>query len=173
MGSDSATLIELRPTDDDDLDADDGMLPVPQLHELNVHARQVLNLELQGLRKADIAIRLGLHENRVSGITRAPSYIAARTAMLDRGTNAALRALMPMAIRTLEQGFHSPNEYIRMMAAGMLFKILGYMHHGKECEAYANGGVTATEICRRLMEKAQERQGADHSEGDPATHCGG
>jgi hypothetical protein len=40
-----------------------------------------------------------------------------------------------------------------MAAAGMAFKILGFMHHGKECEAYANGGVTAEDICKRLLKK--------------------
>jgi len=141
-------LIELYPADTDDVSAS----LVPQLRQLTVRARQVLSLELQGLRKIDIAVRLGLHENYVGQITGTPSYITARNAMLDRDINAMIRGLTPMAIRTLEEGFQSPNEYIRMAAAGMIFKILGFMHHGKECDAYANGGVTAEDICKRLLE---------------------
>jgi hypothetical protein len=161
-------LIELHPADSDDVS---GSL-VPQLRQLTVRARQVLNLELQGLRKIDIAVRLGLHENHIGQITRTPGYITARNAMLDRDINAMIRGLTPMAIRTLEEGFQSPNEYIRMAAAGMVFKILGFMHHGKECEAYANGGVTAEDICKRLLENtdavnehATEREIAANSVG--------
>jgi hypothetical protein len=142
-------LIELNPADTDHAD-----VPAMQhLQQLSVRARQVLNLELQGLRKADISVRLGLHENYVGHIARTPSYVAARNALLDHHVHTMIRGLTPMAIRTLEEGFHSPNEYIRMAAAGMAFKILGFMHHGKECEAYANGGVTAEDICKQLLEK--------------------
>jgi hypothetical protein len=124
---------------------------VPQLRQLSFRDRQVLSLELQGLRKTDIAVRLGLHPVHVSNITLAPNYLAARDALLDNQIAAMIRGLLPQAVRTLEDGLHSRHEHIRLAAAGMTFKILGYMHHGKECEAHANGGITAEDVCRQLL----------------------
>ena len=152
MDGDSATLIELYPAD---TDTDAGGHLVPEEQQLGVRSRQILNLEMQGLRKVEIAVRLGLHETTVSIITRTPGYITARNARLDRDTHTTIRAMIPQAVRTLEEAFHSPHEHIRLAAAGMTFKILGYMHHGKECEAYTNNGITAEDVCRRLLLAAQ------------------
>ena len=142
---DSATLIELHPVDTDD---NAGGHLVPEEQQLGVRSRQILNLEMQGLRKVEIAVRLGLHETTVSIITRTPGYITARNARLDRDTNATIRAMIPQAVRTLEEGLHSRHEHHRLVAAGMVFKILGYMHHGREC---TNGGITAEDVCRLLL----------------------
>jgi hypothetical protein len=169
MDGDSATLIELYPAD---TDTDAGGHLVPEEQQLGVRSRQILNLEMQGLRKVEIAVRLGLHETTVSIITRTPSYITARNARLDRDTNATIRAMIPQAVRTLEEGLHSCHEHHRLVAAGMVFKILGYMHHGKECEVHANGGVTAEDICKRLLENTNGL-GVDRSEGDPDAHRAG
>ena len=142
---DSATLIELHPVDTDD---NAGGHLVPEEQQLGVRSRQILNLEMQGLRKVEIAVRLGLHETTVSIITRTPGYITARNARLDRDTHTTIRAMIPQAVRTLEEGLHSRHEHHRLVAAGMVFKILGYMHHGREC---SNGGITAEDVCRRLL----------------------
>jgi hypothetical protein len=141
MDGDSSRLIKLNL----------APLPVPEEQWLSFRARQVLNLELQGLRKVEIAVRLGLAESTVSSITLTPGYIAVRNARLDHYTHATIRAMIPQAVRTLEEGLRSPSEHIRMVAATTVFKILGYMHHGKECEAYANNGMTAEDVCRLLL----------------------
>jgi hypothetical protein len=147
----TARLTLLHPSEGDDA----ATLPTPEEQQLSFRARQILNLELQGLRKVEIAVRLGLAESTVSYITLSPSYIAVRNARLDHYTHTTIRAMIPQAVRTLEEAFHSPHEHIRLAAAGMTFKILGYMHHGKECEAYTNNGITAEDVCRRLLLAAQ------------------
>jgi hypothetical protein len=147
----AARLIELHPaTVEIGSDAGDTVT-LPQLQRLSLRARRILHLQMQGLPRTEIAIRTGLTGERIRIITHSPDYVAARDALLDR-EEAALRAMKPMAFRALEDGLSSRDEYTRLQAAALYFKISGYMQHGKECEVYANGGVTAEDICKRLLE---------------------
>jgi hypothetical protein len=158
MGSSSAKLIELHPVITEGSDDADNAATLPA-QQLSLRARQVLHLQMQGLPRTEIAIRLGLSEGHVGRITRSPDYIAARDVLLER-EEAVLRAMKPMAFRALEDGLSSRDEYTRLQAAALYFKISGYMHHGKECEAHATGGVTAEDVCRRLLLATQPAEQA-------------
>jgi hypothetical protein len=39
------------------------------------------------------------------------------------------------------------------MAAALFFKIRGYTHHGRECEAHDPRRVSAEDVCKLLQEK--------------------
>jgi hypothetical protein len=157
MDSGSAKLIELHPLiPEGSHDADyAATLPAQQL---SLRARQVLHLQMQGLPRTEIAIRLGLSEGHVGRITRSPDYVAARDVLLER-EEAVLRAMKPMAFRALEDGLSSRDEYTRLQAAALYFKISGYMHHGK-CVACASDNVTAEDVARHLLLAQQSAQPA-------------
>jgi DNA-binding CsgD family transcriptional regulator len=150
MDSHNAKLIELHPAiADDGLDADDAAAQ-PQLQQLSFRASQILNLQMQGLPKKEIAVRLGMSENQVGHITRSSDYVAARDGLLDR-EDAALRAMKPMAFKALEEGLCSRDEYTRLMAAALFFRIRGYTHHGEECEAHDPRRVSAEDVAKALL----------------------
>jgi hypothetical protein len=151
MDSSSANLIELHPAIAEDRHDADNATTLPA-QQLSLRARQVLHLQMQGLPRTEIAIRLGLSEGHVGRITRSPDYVAARDGLLDR-EDAALRAMKPMAFRALEEGLCSRDEYTRLMAAALFFRIRCYTHHGKECEAHDPRSISAEDVCKRFLEK--------------------
>jgi hypothetical protein len=114
---------------------------------LNTRARMILALELRGLHKTEIAVRMRLSEAQVQRLTRTDSYIAARDGMLDR-MDAEFRAMKPMAFEALRRGLKSGDENTALRASEQWMRAAGFMQHGK---GEGRQGVTAEDVATVLM----------------------
>jgi hypothetical protein len=113
---------------------------------LNTRARMVLALELRGLHKTEIAVRLRLSEAQVQRLTRTDGYIAARDAALDR-MDAEFRAMKPMAFEALRRGLKSGDENTALRASEQWMRAVGFMRHGN---GEGRQGVTAEDVAKVL-----------------------
>jgi hypothetical protein len=115
---------------------------------LPTKARAILVLELRGLPKTQIAVRLHMKENAVRRITHTDRYIAARDAALDR-MDGEFRAMKPSAFEALRRGLGSSDENTGLRAAELWMKAAGFMQHGK---GEARQGLTAEDVAKQMLQ---------------------
>jgi hypothetical protein len=115
---------------------------------LPTKARAILALELRGLPKTQIAVRLHMKEDAVRRITRTDRYIAGRDAALDR-MDAEFHAMKPAAFEAVWNGLKSRDENTGLRAAELWMKATGFMQHGK---GEATQGVTAEDVAKQMLQ---------------------
>ena len=150
MDGSNINLAELFPAAHDKLHVQlPGSLGNPSaIQLLPTKARAILALELRGLPKTQIAVRLHMKENAVRRITHTDRYIAARAALLDRLDHEFL-AMKPMAFNALCRGLHSVDEGIALRASEQWMRAAGFMQHGR---GGARQGVTAEDVASKLLQ---------------------
>jgi hypothetical protein len=115
---------------------------------LPTKARVVLQLQLRGLPKTEVARRLRLSEKQVQCITHTDRYIAARDVMLDR-MDAEFLAMKPMTFNALRSGLQRSDENTALRASEQWMRAVGFMHHGKNEAAQ---GVTAEDVAKQTLQ---------------------
>jgi hypothetical protein len=115
---------------------------------LPTKARAILALELRGLPKTEIAVRLRMKENAVRRITHTDRYIAARDVLLGH-LDADFRAMKPMAFNALRNGLQSGDVVVALRASDQWMRAAGFIQHGK-CSA-GQRGVSAEDVARKLL----------------------
>ena len=150
MDGSNINLAELFPAAHDKLHVQlPGSLGNPSaIQLLPTKARAILALELRGLPKTQIAVRLHMKEQAVRRITHTDRYIAARAALLDRLDHEFL-AMKPMAFNALCRGLHSVDEGIALRASEQWMRAAGFMQHGR---GGARQGVTAEDVAKQMLQ---------------------
>jgi hypothetical protein len=115
---------------------------------LPTKARAILALELRGLPKTQIAVRLHMKEQAVRRITHTDRYIAARAVLLDRLDHEFL-AMKPAVFNALRRGLDSGDEGIALRASEQWMRAAGFMHYGK---GEAQQGLTAEDVAKQMLQ---------------------